>query len=70
MSGFSPKLVLTKGLGCGFEGWDIFRGGCFQSKDFNNQALQRSRTSRADERRVGRPVPGWMAISFWVVNQL
>jgi hypothetical protein len=28
------------GVGCVIKGWDIFRGGRFQTRDFDNQSLQ------------------------------
>jgi|GEM_PF-3463841 len=60
---FLPEISLGQGVWMRFEGWEILRGGRFQSGVFNNQALQRSRTSRADERRVIFPVPSRMACS-------
>lgn len=32
-----PETILGQGLGCAFEGWDIFRSGCFQAGDFNKK---------------------------------
>ncbi len=54
IGGQSFLSSLGQGVGCAFEGWDIFRSGGFQAGDFDNKSLQRTRTSRADERSVAR----------------
>jgi hypothetical protein len=52
-------FLRTKGVGCTFEGWDIFCSGRFQAGKFDNQSRQRARSLAARDLSVGSH-PQWL----------
>jgi len=46
ISGFSEKMEWYKMFGGAIGGWNIFRSGCFQAWDCNNQSLNLSPSGR------------------------